>query len=547
MPRFVDEVPVTYETITRPVATEVARELSRVLRLPEKINILFVGQTGQAAQPGSAIDGSRPDDTFGHDTRLKLEIQERAVEDRVLTMAVHQEENIPVFVDPALGVRIVPIVSMTEVLMSFTYRARSRAEAQKFRDDSLMRCANLRGENPLQMTYSYSIPNSMMHLLLAIHTLREAQAGYGEDFSTWLSNNITRRTTEVTTLAGGWPTLAIPETQVHNWGTFSQFVPSPDEPEKDKESGTWAINFNYRFQYDKVIGCLAVWPLVVHNQIIPPPWRHEPNASGTQVDPWEQQRRGSYSRHAMDYLAGLGDNSCAQRYGPAVIPVYDEWEPKHVRPDTTTMVQVLVGVNPEDLTDVMDLRDLGDYEIDAEVLEFMKGEAPFMHSLGESIFHVSLYENDRPQSDTTLRVSPFLRVTSVNPMELRKTYRLRLTLVTDLFFLKRRAVERLCNGGPAALKILMDLQFRLGPQAYRPNLVKDRVITAADFRQIAIRLNQHKRAYSNGREDVLLTVGNYHIVAQRRPSDGSIETESSRPAQSGPGAGNGTIVSRCDG
>lgn len=547
--RLILETPVVYESVTRPVTMGVIKELARVLRLPGNVSVVFAGQTEQTAQPGTNIDGSKENTTFGHDARIKVEVQERPIEDRVLTMAVHQNENRPIFADRALGVFVRPIYSMSEVQISFTLRFPDRVSAQKFRDDALLRAAMLRNETPLVMSYHYSFPYQFLHLLHDIYTLRENQGGYGDTFSQYVSQHIDGRSTEITTLVGGYKTLALPETQIHNWGTFSEFVPSVEAGEKDKASGTWALNFNYRFQYDKPIACIAVWPLVIHNQLIGEPWRYPaPEPNGTITNPWTLKRFGSFSRDAMDYLTKLNDPTCEAQYRPAIIPTIDDWTPLYIRPDTTTMAQVLIGANAEDLNDVLDLSDLEEYEIDADVLEFMKQEAPYMTKYGESIFHLAFYEDDVPQDDKTLSVSEYLRVRTSNPMDLRKLYHLRISVMTDLFFIRSDGVQRLCKNGVAALKILMDLQFRLGSKAYKPKLLNDRYLSMDDYRKIAYRLNEYKRHYSNGREDVLLTVGNYHIVTQRMSSYASSNSEESAGGtNTGAGTDSGQIVSRCDG
>jgi hypothetical protein len=550
MPRAVTTLPENYDSVTRPVVLDVVRLLKNALRLDAAVEVVFPGGSETVAQDGSLIDGTRQVNQYGHNTRIKVEIQERAIEDRILTMAVQQDEHRPVFADPLLGVFIRPIYSMSEIQVSFQVRFQSRTEAQRFRDDTLLRCANLRNETPLQMNYHYTLPIQHLHMLKAVHALREAQAGYGESLDVWVANHLDARATNLTTLIGTYPTLAIPEHQIHNWGAFSSFVASEDSAEKENESGKWVINFSYRFQYDKPIACRAEWPLVIHNQLIDTPWANEPNASGTQVDPWRQTHYGSATREAMDVLSGLYDDPCAVPYQQAVIPAYDEWAAKQIRPDTVSMIQILIGVSPQDLHEVVDLRDLPDVQIDPEVLAFMATESPYMTTYGNSVFHVGLYEGDTPQADQTVRVSPYLLVTSTNAMDLRKVYHLRVAVLSDLLMMRRPALERLSAGGVAAAKLLMDLQFRLGSNALRPR-VDGGYVSLADIREIGIRLNEHKRAYGRRREALLLTVGQYRIITHRATAETSNGSTDENPASSSAGSatgdGGGQIVSRCDG
>lgn len=562
MPRAVTVLPYDVETITRPVTMGVIRELLRILRLDDgPVEVVYSGGTEAMAQPGSNVDGSNEAPKFGHNAQLKVEVQERAIEDRVLAMSVQNNDHSPVFHDENLGVRLTPIYAMHEVQLQATYRAKSRAEAQRFRHDMLVRVAQLRDVQPQQMTYSYAIPYDYLNLLLHIHTLREAQAGYGQDFNEWLSCNLDVRSTQLVNMAGQYPELRIPENQIHNWGAFSEFLPAADPADKNGNSGTWLINFSYRFQYDKPIACRAEWPLMVHNQLVSGPWIHEQNASGEQIDPWRQKHHSSRVRHAMDVVAELYDRPCVTGYREAIVPSIDEWSTRLLRPDTAGIAQVLVQAVGEDPHDVFNLRDLPEIEFDADVLEFLKTESRWLNKYGESIFHVSFYENDRPQSDDIIHVTPFLAIRTTNPMDLRKVYHVRLELLWDLFSLRPSALTRLSQGGLGAWKLLMDMQFRMSDRAYRPRLLNDQYIPIEDIRIIARRMLELKRPLSGSREAIPLTVGNYTVVT-RRMNEYQEQSHASSNNQTGTGGqhesagcgegssgsdSDGQIVSRCCG
>lgn len=547
MPRAVTALPNDVETITRPVVLDVTRELIRMLRLDDgPVQVVYSGGAETIAQPNSALDADPEAPRFGGNAQLIVEAQERAVEDRVYTMAVHQNEHAPVFHDKALGVRIVPVKAMHEVMLSMTYRAKTRSEAQRFKHDMLMRVAMLRDAHPIQMNYSFTIPYQFLHMLLAVHTLRERQAGYGEDFDHWLSENLDARGTQAVNLAGKRPELMIPEQQIHNWGVFSDFLPAQDQPTNDSNNGTWKINFSYRFQYDKPIGCRAEWPMVVHNQLMFPNWLHEQNASGEQIDPWRQKHHSSRSRHAMDVIAELYARSCVTKYNEVFVPANDEWVAKHLRPDTANMIQLLLQADPENLHDVVNLADMGEYaQIDSDVLEFLKTESRYLNRYCESIVHLSYFENDMPQQDGTLAVSPFLSVTTTNPMDLRKTYHMRVGMISDLYSLRPQALDRLAEGGKGAWKLLIDLQYRFFDDAYIPELIEDKYISNRDIDIIAKRLLGRKRPLRAGREAVMLTVGQYTVLTKRM-SDLESDRANNANQTTRPG-GESRYLDRCEG
>lgn len=548
MPRAVITVPVSYENFTRPVALQVIREVARVLHLPDNLDITFAGGAEQQANTGSTLNKDPNDSQFASDLRMRVEVQERPVEDRMITLHSNEPEHYPVFNDPALKVAIYPIFSLTEMMVSFTVRFNSRVSAQKFRDDCLIRLGMLRREDNHELTYHYSIPNPFMHLLRDIHTLRESQAPYGEDFSTWMNNHLDPRATILTNVAGSRTLLAFPETQTRIWGTFSDITANTEGATKEKDTGTWTLSFDYRVQYDKPLACRAEWPLVVHNQFINEPWFHQPVASGRLVDRWNRNERPSPLQHAMDVIATDEPTRCSTKYKMVTIPSIDDWTTDHRLPDLLPLVQMLIGVDPAEPHVVQDLKALEDFEWDPDILEFMRGEAPYMTRYGHSIFHVTLYRDKTPQQFDTLSVTDELAVVSTNPLNLRENHHLRVNVLTDLFFLTTEARNRLLESGATGQKLLMQLQFMQAYNAYRPELVNGKLIRLADFRVIAELLNSHKRQYSGTREALMLTVGTYTIVTRRKP-DGNSEANVEDPTDTGAhrGPNSGQFVSRCNG
>lgn len=548
MPRAVMTNPVTYENFTRPVALTFIREVARVLRLPGDINVTFAGSAEQTANTGSTLTPEQFDSVFAHNLNITAEVQERAVEDRELTLHAHESEHYPIFLDTKLGVRVEPIYSHSEMMISFKVRFGNRVDAQKFRDDILLRIPMIRQENNHVIDYHYSMANPIMHLLRDIHTLREKVAPYGEDFSQWMNAHIDDRATILTNVAGKRTLLAIPETQTRIWGTFSDITAMAAGAEKDGESGKWTLSFDYRVQYDKPIACRAEWPLVVHNQFINEPWFDSPEASGHQTNHWaNKQIRPSYSRQAFDFVANHELDLCAEKFKPTIIPVMDDWSTGHKLPDLHPIVQILVGVNAEQPTYVMDLKDLDTHQWDEDVLTFMRAEAPWMTAYGQSLFHVALYRGKLPQQLDTLTVTSELGLVSANPLDLRDVHHVRVSMLSDLFFLRDDARRRLLEAGEVGKKLLMQLQFMLRGEAFVPR-VANGMVNLQDYLIIARLLNQHKRPYSLGREAVMLTVGTYSIVT-RRMSDVSSQahTLADPDAAFDTAYRTGQRVPRCDG
>lgn len=530
MPRIVADIPQTYENIVRPVALDVARQLVEMLALPKSIKVLLPGVSENALYPNTELGKvNNPNDpsTFGHGDRFLLEIQENPVEDRILTTAVHQRENIPFFHDKALGIRMYPVYAGTEMNFNIQYRASSRTLARRFRNEVLARTAAMREGVLHELTYHYHVPPEYLHLLKHIHTLRENQAGYGESFDTWVTNHIDRRATNITDQVGQSQALVIQEFQTTSMGHF-QFLGATEAEEKEKDSGTFIVTFQYRMIFDEVIKAVAEWPLMIHGQLIDEQWRGPVWSSGHLTDPNRRFRHSSLSRHALDHFTTIYTDPCKEKLMDGyVIPVFDEWRPQFVMPNTSTLFVAMLGQDdPADdaLFDLMG--DLDGYSLHPDLRAFMAAEAPYMNRYGASIFDLRLYEEDNPMDDGTLSVSPHDDMTIIcnAKRDMRKNYHIRMALVNDLHLINTAAWERLRSGGAAAVKILNCLQFKLLGKAFEPKLLGGYLIRNEDLRLIAQRINDLKVPHKGPIEHVMLTV-NEVVVATHRSSEYGTDQE----------------------
>lgn len=552
MPRIVADIPQTYENIIRPVSIEVARQIAKMLNLPADIKVLMPGAAETTLYPNSELGASGTADTstFGHDGRLTLEIQENPVEDRVLTTAVHQKENLPFFLDKNLKIKMYPVYSGTELMFNFTYRAENRTNARRFRNQMLAHTAAMREEILHEVSYYYHVPYVFLHLLKHLYELREKQAGYGDTWDKYVSDHITDAATTLTDQIGNNQALAIREMQVCPLGTF-QFVATTEAEEADKKSGTWNITFQYRFVFDQVIEAVAEWPLMVHNQLIDEQWHSRRYPMGELIDPDRRKRSPSLSRYAFDHFSNVYTDWCKQKLTDGyVIPEYDEWRPSWVIPNTSTLFIAMFAVDPTAPSVLFDLMgDLDGYSLDPSLRDFITKEAPYMTTKGASIFDLRLYEDDYPMDDGLLSVTSDLTVISNATMDLRKQYHVRLSLVNDLFTLGPAAWERLRAGGAAALKILNCLQWKLLGKAFEPKLLGGYLISNADLKTIAQKINDLKVPHKGPLEIVMLTVNEIVVVAHRSSENGTDQNGSGSATGAGSDSGEDpfTKPAECDG
>lgn len=518
MPRRIETIPDKQDAIVRPVAMQVTRQLIQALEIPSNIRIIFPGLWEEGPQTGSTVDDDDKEDpsSFNYYRKMRIEVTETPVEDAILTAAVHRKDQHPIFLDEKLKIAIYPITVSTKMQIAMTYRATSRAEAKQFRDTILTRVAEGRTTFFHELDYHYNIPYPLMKLLEDVHTLREAVAGYGEDFETWVNNCITPRATNTATLIGSQKKVSIRERQISPWGFFD-FTGTPEEAQKEKEGATVHIELNYTFYYDQVIGCVAQYPLSVHGQFIQEQWYQTPHASGRLIEPLRSPRQPTISRGYFDVISHQTPNWERLQYEPVKLPYFDDWSAEYTLPFTTNVVQAMVGVSPERPTELFKISDIEEFSFEPVILEFLRSEAEYACDFKQSIFHCQLFEDYNFLSDDVLRLTSDLQFYSTRPLDPRKQYHVEINLVHTLNNLTDNAIYRLRHSGEAGIRILEWLQQKLRGFAYIPELLGG-VIRQVDIRQIAEILDRRPgrdqdRFFPNG---IMKTAGQFGIIAHRR-------------------------------
>lgn len=521
MIKVMTELPDVYESITRPVALQVSRALLRALELPDTIQVLFPGGTEEALQPGSQANFKGEVSGFGSDSRLKIELTENTIEDRVLNTATLQKENVVVFYDPELDVRVWPVYSGTELQFQFEFRAPNRVLAKRFRDEITTRSAMLRRELMFEFNYRYLFPRQFLKLLHHVYTLRENVAGYGDTYNEWMSNHLSLKATNVASADGRNVELAIAETQTTVPGFFD-FAAIVEPEQKDKETGTWTVTFNYSVTFDKIIAIAMQYPLSVHNQLIDFDYQASPIVHGFATDPYKGRRIPSSSRNDFDKLSVLYDGSLLEREPVITVPENDPWRPKFVPPATKDVLLALLQITPEDRRTLVNLDELGEYGFESPILEYVKASYRGLTRYGHSMFHVELFEGQTSIHHSKVEIDSDLNFFSKEDLDLRKVYHLRISVITDLFVLTPDARELLRQYGCAALKILGNLQLSIHGRVLDTPLMNGCLLPRREFDQIADFLRDklyiagHNYPHLLNVRYVHNTVGNYTIVAQRR-------------------------------
>lgn len=443
MPKILLEVPDTREAVTRPVVLDVARQLFTNTKIADDIQIFFPGDLERGQQVGAALTGeSEGPVAFSASSMMSISVTETYTPAGLLANAVYRPENLFVFRDDRISTNIRPVYANTTLQLTFKYRAKDKTEATRWRDNIKNRFTQGRETFLHSVTYHYLLPLEMLEILKEIHRLREQVAGYDQDYVTYFDECRTTRATLVTNQAGAQARWGIRETQERVQGWFD-FEGVPEYGGKEDNIDTWTISFDYHFSFDKPQACVMHYPLMIHNQLLDQKWRPGPD----EQPPFQvEQKQLSYSLSAEHFRMFEADQ---QMYPQTVrpgyaVPAWDEFFPREIVPTTMRVVTTMLTLNPADLHELANLRELaGDYELNPALDCCLETEWQFMTKPFQSVFCLSLYQGNDLVDGALLTMDADLNIRSTVPLDLRQNYHLRFSLHTDWYKINRAALRRL--------------------------------------------------------------------------------------------------------
>ena len=458
MPNITIPISDLLTTVERPVIFDVIRQVQDLTGISSKTQIRYYGEDAKAAQWNSTItkDASKHN-LWPHVENLSIEVEDDYAVNRMLSIAVKQPEVPFVFIDEALGMYVKPVYSPQETTIRFKYVTKDRNQAVRWRNEIRTRTAMNRDINMHTVTYGWRFPDVYLDILKSIHTLREAIDGYGDTFERYFDDHTTDRMTTLTNLSATVAMLSVAETQTGIQGFFD-FEGVPDKPEKGEEADVWTISFSYKFTYDKPINTVFNYPFLVHQQLIDEKYRFPIN-----IDTVEQQWLSKPS--SAQAFANFEISGKEARYRAdqgLVIPNFDDFQPNSIPPSTLRVFTALTSITPQDKKTLLNLGELGDFNLDPDILDFIRTEEyTYMDRVYNSIFCLNLYSEQYLQQEICIRITPNLDVLSLVDLDLRKKYHLRLSMVADMTYLTPGAVSRLKKYPGVLDKIVRSINLAL--------------------------------------------------------------------------------------
>lgn len=454
MPNVSVTIPEVDQSVSRPIIFDIIDQIRNITLIDKNARILFPGDIQRQQQAGTNIDENTRKALYMSGTILHIEVEENYEDGSLGTNPIAEVEHTPIFADTDTGVYIKPVYASTQVTINFKLRTTSKTDAIKWRDDVRMRAGRMRDIFLHKIHYHYTVQREILQLLVDVHGLRENVAGYGQSFDAYFKSYADTRFTEIGTLTGSYSEMGVAEVQQKIQGIFD-FQGAPDKAEKDTENSTWVISFAYKFNYERPVMLNIAYPITIHNQLIPAKYIdftdnvYDPDNANQQYT----KSLGALHNFEMAEMAYRKINKV-----PYIkIPTHDEYIVTDSKPGTATSMMSLCFVDTDQMT-LANLGDLGEAMIDPDILDFIKqSEYSYMTNDYASILQLELYRGVYPASSGTIVCDSSLNVKAVSILDLRKQYRIRLSIVTNIAMLPTTAIDRLRMYPKAFVKLIQSI------------------------------------------------------------------------------------------
>lgn len=482
MPAVIRTLEEIDNSINRPVIFDIIQQIKEITQIKNENAIFYPGDLETNKQPGSSIDDNSRSPLLISGRYLSIEVEQEYDTDYISSTATYRKEYLPFFYDPALDVELKVIYAIVKTVIKFSYRTNSKTEATRWYDAMRLRIAQYMNAHLHSVSYHIPIPMSYVWLLDQIYELRENQGGYGQTFEQYVKSNMSDKISLVSDLTGKNRLLAIKERQGFIEGQYT-FDALPDKIEIDKDTGTYQIGFEYSFNYDKPFQCYMRYPIMVHNQLLPEEFV---DIHKLDYDTDRKINQFPVSFGAMQlYRTDLDPYITAHPFNYLVIPPFDEFRINKDIPGTGTVFTALCSVLENDKRDILNLEELGDLCLDEDILDFIKtSEYRYITQPYKSIIQLHLYENETPIDQKILICDSHLNIRSTVDLDIRKTFRLRLSLMIDLSYLDTASLNRLKLYPRAFVKIIEAANESLINHPELNDIYHKNVLQERDFQQI---------------------------------------------------------------
>lgn len=468
-------LPETYVNVTRPVNLNITEQLRRICGINDKdFRVTYHGTVGVTKTEGSAIGTANTYDhgdlKFTNSGKFKITVNETYSELEQHLGKSRTVQRPPIFKDAALGVFLEPQYQQMETSIDVTYRSPDFNAASAFSDHFRTRMDQDLAHNTHELEYDYPMSKEAIVILKKIHDLREAQGGYGDTWRDWFYDCTPAHIDVLTKLDGTGGLVSFAERQVNVMGWTDSVM--PPEPQKG-DAGEYTVTFVYKYRYDRPVSMRFIYPLLVHNSIMPANLR--PSYPETRYIAMQGYR--SYQEYNYDAIRRK-DIIWDEYLNGIKIPRYDDYRLYDPREDRKDLLRALICVDPATPRALLNLNELGAYSLSETLLHHLIANRTHITTPYNDIFTLELYRNGSRLGPAALELLEDGSVQAAMDLSVRDTYHIKLVMLLDIGKLSNVGLGNMSNSPDMAIDVLEGLGV---PEDKLPYVISNRLVPEKDI------------------------------------------------------------------
>jgi hypothetical protein len=307
------------------------------------------------------------------------------------------------------------------------------------------------------------------------------------------------------------PQIGLEEIQSRILGLYD-FSPLPEEVEKDKDTGTYTVKFNYKFSFDRPALVRIMYPFMVANRIVPSKYlEHITNALNYQNEEQRKPLVYTQSGHFLSHFEAHRQLEYRLNTNlPLRIPYFDDYQERKLFPGYAVQASILVDINETDKRTLLNLNDLKQYYIREPILQYIiNGEKDYITKPYYSFIYIGVSQRDKHFNNYILTIDNDLNIKSTVDLDLMRETRIIFNFVYDFTYLDKAALKRAVLNQDVYLTFLMEyLMIHIN----YPDLTKDN----STFDIFYYLTNMTYELINQGQYDfisnILKTLQNVHIA-----------------------------------
>ena len=392
------------------------------------------------------------------DRRITAVITEDYNEDELTTTAVHQQNVLPIFIDPEVSVSVYPVYVKSDISIEFSFVSPSKTEANRIRDDIRIRLSQTRNINIHELEYTILIPEVVEEFISDVYDLKNRLQP--QPLLEYFLAHTTNRVHPITDMGNSSNTkLAIQEKQVRIVGLFD-FSSMPEKIDVDNENNNYKISFTYKLSMDVPRAMVMKYPVMICNRPLPAKYL-------TFIEEHKLKSQEEYKNN-LSYTQSLYALSHFEAHRqlenrvdiklPINVPLFDDFNIRQKRGGYAIVASFLTQVDEGNKKSLFNLKDIDPFYIPDPVLNFIKTQdRNYVITPYTSLLFFGLHQDGKHFDNDILEIDENFNVTSKAPLSLFKPVRVTLSVCIDLSTLPDSTLRRLRNYPDAYLIYLSEV------------------------------------------------------------------------------------------